>query len=194
MVEEDDDDDDFVPLSHARGRKKASDAAASKTICTTAPGNEKQKITGNSNAKAKKKGAAVSNAKSSKVKKIKDEDLEDDIKKIKKKADTKEDGKKGPATRKGDAEKVKKEKRVYDLPGQKHDPPPERDPLRIFYESLYQQVPTRPETEVTTQNHLCKEKARHSDQENTVVICYKNQLSYKGYRKNYGTQEEEGKQ
>ena len=30
MVEEDDDEDDFVPLSHARGRKKASGAAAPK--------------------------------------------------------------------------------------------------------------------------------------------------------------------
>ncbi|PWS22623.1 hypothetical protein DKP78_17425, partial [Enterococcus faecium] len=40
------------------------------------------------------------------------------------------------------AEKVKKEKKVYDLPGQKHDPPQERDTLRIFYESLYEQVPT----------------------------------------------------
>ncbi|CAN6485695.1 unnamed protein product [Victoria cruziana] len=38
-----------------------------------------------------------------------------------------------------DSQKVKK---VYDLPGQKHDPPQERDPLRIFYETLYEQVPT----------------------------------------------------
>ncbi|KAJ8631561.1 hypothetical protein MRB53_024884 [Persea americana] len=36
----------------------------------------------------------------------------------------------------------KKEKKVYDLPGQKHDPPEERDPLRIFYETLYQQLPS----------------------------------------------------
>ncbi|XP_057861393.1 uncharacterized protein LOC131069835 [Cryptomeria japonica] len=35
-----------------------------------------------------------------------------------------------------------KEKKVYSLPGQKHDPPEERDPLRIFYESLYEQIPT----------------------------------------------------
>jgi len=39
-------------------------------------------------------------------------------------------------------EKVKKERKVYELPGQKHDPPTERDPLRIFYESLYEQIPT----------------------------------------------------
>eukprot|EP00262_Sarcandra_glabra_P017413 TRINITY_DN5969_c0_g4_i2.p1 TRINITY_DN5969_c0_g4~~TRINITY_DN5969_c0_g4_i2.p1 ORF type:complete len:233 (-),score=70.70 TRINITY_DN5969_c0_g4_i2:121-777(-) len=35
----------------------------------------------------------------------------------------------------------KKVKKVYDLPGQKHDPPEQRDPLRIFYETLYQQLP-----------------------------------------------------
>ncbi|XP_030446814.1 uncharacterized protein LOC115669819 [Syzygium oleosum] len=35
----------------------------------------------------------------------------------------------------------KREKKVYDLPGQKRDPPEERDPLRIFYESLHQQIP-----------------------------------------------------
>ncbi|KAJ0479009.1 hypothetical protein HanRHA438_Chr13g0577841 [Helianthus annuus] len=38
--------------------------------------------------------------------------------------------------------KEKKERKVYDLPGQKRDPPEERDPLRIFYESLYSQIPT----------------------------------------------------
>ncbi|KAK2971443.1 hypothetical protein RJ640_020847 [Escallonia rubra] len=35
----------------------------------------------------------------------------------------------------------KKEKKVYDLPGQKRDAPEERDPLRIFYETLYKQMP-----------------------------------------------------
>ncbi|KAL9225766.1 hypothetical protein vseg_001654 [Gypsophila vaccaria] len=36
----------------------------------------------------------------------------------------------------------KRPKKVYDLPGQKRDPPEERDPLRIFYETLYQQKPS----------------------------------------------------
>ncbi|CAI0435699.1 unnamed protein product [Linum tenue] len=36
---------------------------------------------------------------------------------------------------------TKKEKKVYSLPGQKRDPPEERDPLRIFYETLYKQIP-----------------------------------------------------
>ncbi|KAG2691870.1 hypothetical protein I3760_08G026000 [Carya illinoinensis] len=35
-----------------------------------------------------------------------------------------------------------REKKVYTLPGQKYDPPEEREPLRIFYESLSQQIPT----------------------------------------------------
>lgn len=36
----------------------------------------------------------------------------------------------------------KKEKKQYQLPGQKHEPPEMRDPLRIFYETLYEKVPT----------------------------------------------------
>uniref|UniRef100_A0A0E0DVA9 Uncharacterized protein n=1 Tax=Oryza meridionalis TaxID=40149 RepID=A0A0E0DVA9_9ORYZ len=36
----------------------------------------------------------------------------------------------------------KTEKKVYSLPGQKFDPPEEREPLRIFYESLSKQIPS----------------------------------------------------
>ncbi|KAF8113726.1 hypothetical protein N665_0046s0072 [Sinapis alba] len=42
----------------------------------------------------------------------------------------------------GEVKKKKREKKVYDLPGQKRDQPEERDPLRIFYETLHKQVPT----------------------------------------------------
>ncbi|XP_073289981.1 uncharacterized protein [Primulina huaijiensis] len=44
----------------------------------------------------------------------------------------------------GDTDKdiKKRERKVFHLPGQKRDPPEERDPLRIFYETLYKQVPT----------------------------------------------------
>ncbi|KAL6527465.1 hypothetical protein OROGR_016555 [Orobanche gracilis] len=35
----------------------------------------------------------------------------------------------------------KREKKVFDLPGQKRVPPEEREPLRIFYQTLYNQVP-----------------------------------------------------
>ncbi|CAL4913558.1 unnamed protein product [Urochloa decumbens] len=139
-MEEEDDDEDNLPISHSRAKK----------------GNEKQKGTVNSNAKASKaKKQEVqsddddfmpnsqkknSNAKASKVKKLKDEDLEDlkGDKKRKKRVGVKEGAK--VTVVKG--EKAKKEKKVYDMPGQKHDPPAERDPLRIFYESLYEQVPT----------------------------------------------------
>ncbi|CAJ2642937.1 unnamed protein product [Trifolium pratense] len=41
-----------------------------------------------------------------------------------------------------ETKKIKRERKVYDLPGQKRDPPEERDPLRIFYESLHEQIPT----------------------------------------------------
>ncbi|XP_044472418.1 uncharacterized protein LOC123201037 isoform X2 [Mangifera indica] len=35
-----------------------------------------------------------------------------------------------------------REKKVFTLPGQKYDPPEEREPLRIFYESLSKQKPS----------------------------------------------------
>ncbi|KAJ6957386.1 uncharacterized protein [Populus alba] len=35
-----------------------------------------------------------------------------------------------------------RQKKVYSLPGQRYDPPEEREPLRIFYESLSKQIPT----------------------------------------------------
>lgn len=38
--------------------------------------------------------------------------------------------------------KGKADKKVYSLPGQKFDPPEEREPLRIFYESLSKQIPS----------------------------------------------------
>ncbi|XVE71023.1 hypothetical protein DITRI_Ditri10aG0116800 [Diplodiscus trichospermus] len=55
-----------------------------------------------------------------------------------------------------------KEKKVYTLPGQKHDPPEEREPLRIFYESLWKQIPTSEMAEFWMMEHglLSPEKAR----------------------------------
>eukprot|EP01018_Ginkgo_biloba_P001965 Gb_27663 [translate_table: standard] len=49
--------------------------------------------------------------------------------------------------------KEKPEKKVYVLPGQKHDPPEERDPLRIFYESLYEQIPTSEMAQIWSQKY-----------------------------------------
>ncbi|KAE8677826.1 carotenoid cleavage dioxygenase 8-like protein B [Hibiscus syriacus] len=55
-----------------------------------------------------------------------------------------------------------REKKVYTLPGQKHDPPEEREPLRIFYESLFEQIPTSEMAESWMMEHglLSPEKAR----------------------------------
>ncbi|KAK3147805.1 hypothetical protein QOZ80_3BG0286970 [Eleusine coracana subsp. coracana] len=154
--EEDDEELDNVPLSVSRG-KKASASKAKKeeeeddddfdnkpiSYSRAKKGNEKPK-------------SAMNSAKASKVKKEENESDEDfklvlpkksggaaasarTSKTTKKKASVKDEK---TSTRKGDKEKVKKERKVYDLPGQKHDPPEERDPLRIFYESLYEQIPT----------------------------------------------------
>lgn len=58
--------------------------------------------------------------------------------------------------------KVKAEKKVYTLPGQKHDPPEEREPLRIFYESLSNQIPTSEMAEFWMMEHglLSPERAK----------------------------------
>lgn len=58
--------------------------------------------------------------------------------------------------------KDKKNRKVYELPGQKHEPPEERDPLRIFYETLYEQRPTSEMAEFWMMEHglLSPEKAK----------------------------------
>ncbi|KAI3863608.1 hypothetical protein MKX03_031659 [Papaver bracteatum] len=73
------------------------------------------------------------------------EETKDSIKKIVTKT-TEEKRRKKSTTVVTDEKKKKRNvvitvKKVYDLPGQKRDPPEERDPLRIFYESLYEQRP-----------------------------------------------------
>eukprot|EP00262_Sarcandra_glabra_P007495 TRINITY_DN20341_c0_g2_i1.p1 TRINITY_DN20341_c0_g2~~TRINITY_DN20341_c0_g2_i1.p1 ORF type:complete len:195 (+),score=50.23 TRINITY_DN20341_c0_g2_i1:183-767(+) len=49
--------------------------------------------------------------------------------------------------------KVKTQKKVYTLPGQKYDPPEEREPLRIFYESLSKQIPSSEMAEFWMMEH-----------------------------------------
>ncbi|KAH7685786.1 DNA polymerase beta thumb domain-containing protein [Dioscorea alata] len=58
--------------------------------------------------------------------------------------------------------KRKTEKKVYTLPGQKHDPPEEREPLRIFYESLSKQIPSSEMAEFWMMEHglLSPDKAK----------------------------------
>ncbi|KAI9191660.1 hypothetical protein LWI28_011586 [Acer negundo] len=46
-----------------------------------------------------------------------------------------------------------REKKVFTLPGQKFDPPEEREPLRIFYESLWNQIPTSEMAEFWMMEH-----------------------------------------
>uniref|UniRef100_A0A7R9XZF3 Uncharacterized protein n=1 Tax=Prasinoderma coloniale TaxID=156133 RepID=A0A7R9XZF3_9VIRI len=48
---------------------------------------------------------------------------------------------KGAKAEAGAPIKVKREKKVYDLPGQRYDTPPDADPLRQFYTSLLEQRP-----------------------------------------------------
>ncbi|CAK9178417.1 unnamed protein product [Ilex paraguariensis] len=61
--------------------------------------------------------------------------------KVQKKKKVKEEEKKKKGANKVEQNPKKRERKEYDLPGQKRDPPEERDPLRIFYETLYEQVP-----------------------------------------------------
>lgn len=61
---------------------------------------------------------------------------------LKKKKKVKEEEKSKSSKEESESlKKERKEKKVYDLPGQKRDPPEERDPLRIFYETLHKQLP-----------------------------------------------------
>lgn len=57
-----------------------------------------------------------------------------------------------------------REKKVFNLPGQKHDPPEEREPLRIFYESLSKQIPTSEMAEFWMMEHglLSPERAKRA--------------------------------
>lgn len=55
-----------------------------------------------------------------------------------------------------------REKKVFSLPGQKYDIPEEREPLRIFYESLSEQIPSSEMAEFWLMEHglLSPDKAK----------------------------------
>ncbi|KAL3498477.1 hypothetical protein ACH5RR_041209 [Cinchona calisaya] len=55
-----------------------------------------------------------------------------------------------------------REKKVFSLPGQKYDIPEEREPLRIFYESLSKQIPSSEMAEFWMMEHglLSPERAK----------------------------------
>ncbi|CAI5468809.1 unnamed protein product [Closterium sp. Yama58-4] len=61
-----------------------------------------------------------------------------------------------------EAVKPKKEKAVFDLPGQLREPPEENEPLRIFYESLYNQRPDSEMAQIWMMEHglLDEDEAR----------------------------------
>ncbi|CAA6671626.1 unnamed protein product [Spirodela intermedia] len=56
-------------------------------------------------------------------------------------------------TSKTTAVRARAEKKVFSLPGQKYDPPEEREPLRIFYESLSKQIPSSEMAEFWMMEH-----------------------------------------
>ncbi|CAJ1972245.1 unnamed protein product [Sphenostylis stenocarpa] len=57
-----------------------------------------------------------------------------------------------------------REKKVFSLPGQKHDPPEQKEPLRVFYESLSKQIPTSEMAECWLMEHgmLSPERAKRA--------------------------------
>ncbi|KAB5553227.1 hypothetical protein DKX38_010538 [Salix brachista] len=57
-----------------------------------------------------------------------------------------------------------RQKKVYSLPGQRCDPPEEREPLRIFYESLSKQIPDSEMAEFWMMEHglLSPERAKRA--------------------------------
>ncbi|KAL9269317.1 hypothetical protein AKJ16_DCAP08952 [Drosera capensis] len=59
---------------------------------------------------------------------------------------------------------TKRERKVYTLPGQRCDPPEERDPLRIFYSSLSEQIPSSEMAEFWLMDHglLSPERAKRA--------------------------------
>ncbi|XP_062232359.1 uncharacterized protein LOC133929568 [Phragmites australis] len=66
------------------------------------------------------------------------------------------------ATKRITTTRGKAEKKVYSLPGQKFDPPEEREPLRIFYDSLSKQIPSSEMAEFWLMEHglLSPERAK----------------------------------
>ncbi|KAK7369431.1 hypothetical protein VNO80_11468 [Phaseolus coccineus] len=57
-----------------------------------------------------------------------------------------------------------RQKKVYILLGQKHDPPEQKEPLRVFYESLSKQIPTSQMAEFWLMEHglLSPESAKRA--------------------------------
>ncbi|GMH03271.1 hypothetical protein Nepgr_005110 [Nepenthes gracilis] len=162
--EENEDEEDgkslgSIILNRDKTKKKPSNTSSKRAKVKEEEDSHENKSSGTSSkpAKVKKqedspeKKPSCNSSKPAKVKKEEDRGFDcDDDKPISKKSVTKDDKKKKKINKeektkvKVEAEDINTKKRVrkvYDLPGQKRDPPEERDPLRIFYETLYKQVP-----------------------------------------------------
>ncbi|KAD1553679.1 hypothetical protein R6Q59_029981 [Mikania micrantha] len=136
LKKEDESDDDFMPIkkipSNVKPNKERSACAETKKTTVS---------------KVKKEEAGCDNMKKTPISGVKKEKSASADKKKREKSSEqngkKKEGKKMDVKEEDvSIKKEKKEKKVYDLPGQKRDPPEERDPLRIFYESLYTQIPS----------------------------------------------------
>ncbi|CAN1163330.1 hypothetical protein LINPERPRIM_LOCUS32602 [Linum perenne] len=160
---DDDDLDDRSLSSIMQARRKNPTNAGTLTPKSLPKSAKLEKEEDDFDQPIKPKGSSHPKPKITKVKKedVEDDSDDEDEKPISKrisasKADKKElnnkkvkkneeDKAKGSAAAeqngKKEKEEKKKEKKLYDLPGQRRDPPEERDPLRIFYETLYEQVP-----------------------------------------------------
>lgn len=137
--DDDDDDDELTPIA-----KRSSANAGKKKVKkeeSDSNSDEFTPIAQKSSAKAeklqKKNKVKKEEVVEKKIKVKKAEVSMEKKSKVKKEVVVVEKKKRGAK----EAEKngKKREKKVYDLPGQKRDPPEERDPLRIFYQSLYEQ-------------------------------------------------------
>ncbi|GER44770.1 hypothetical protein STAS_21675 [Striga asiatica] len=153
-----------MPKTEAKNVKKedSEEEVDDDDLCIASLAKRKNKSPKNSNAASKSPAKGRKEGKNVK-KEEEDEDFEKPsskkapikadtkVKEMKKKAKKEEEGeeeeekpqkitkKRGKA---GENKTVqKRERKVFDLPGQKRDTPEARDPLRIFYESLYKQVP-----------------------------------------------------
>ncbi|GAB2293864.1 hypothetical protein Dimus_028075 [Dionaea muscipula] len=150
LVEDDEETLRSIPQARQKPKKEESPGADNATPRSKADKIKKERQEEEDFSEEKKPVASASSKKLAKPKK--EEQLNsdsDDNKSISRKPraeiDKKENKtKKEVKKRKNDIEETstrKRERKVYNLPGQKRDPPEERDPLRIFYETLYQQVP-----------------------------------------------------
>ncbi|KAL8128949.1 hypothetical protein V2J09_018104 [Rumex salicifolius] len=135
---EEEDEDEKCLSSIIRDKSKKKPLSSSNAASSKLPKPKKEETLGANGNSSQKKPIS----KPVKVKKLEPTSDSDDDKPISKKPVAKDDkvkNKKKEVKKTNGVDTNKRERKVYDLPGQKRDPPEERDPLRIFYESLYEQ-------------------------------------------------------